>query len=257
MVAFSTILGLGQLGLSAFGAASASKAANKSAKQSQALTQAQIDAINRTNEISDAGGDALQQALGQVLMELGSRGTYDPDVIDDLANLLAQENREGATETAAAIKQAALQGGGRSNQQQINALATEQGMFLPTISGMTATQSQLNPNAYDATVAENAKAYAGMLDTQTKDNLNAALSRIVAGRMGKMGGARSGAEIAAATAAAESASRQQSENQLRAINMAMQQAQGLQGLSTGLQAGNINAQKMAMNIADMLSLKHI
>ena len=45
--------------------------------------------------------------------------------------------------------------------------------------------------------------------------------------------------------------RQQSENQLRAINMAMQQAQGLQGLSTGLQAGNINAQKMAMNIADM------
>ncbi len=251
MVSFSTILGLGQLGLSAFGAASANKAANKSAKQSQALTQAQIDAINRTNEISDAGGDALQQALGQVLMELGSRGTYDPDVIDDLANLLAQENREGATETAAAIKQAALQGGGRSNQQLLNALATAQGMFRPTVSGMTAAQSQLNPNAYDATVAENAKAYAGMLDTQTKDNLNAALSRIVSGRMGKMGGARSGAEIAAATAAAESASRQQSENQLRAINMAMQQAQGLQGLSTGLQAGNINAQKMAMNIADM------
>tara|TARA_B000000532_G_scaffold95524_1_gene76658 strand:- start:3558 stop:4844 length:1287 start_codon:yes stop_codon:yes gene_type:complete len=251
VVAFSTILGLGQLGLSAFGAMSASKAANKSAKQSQALTQAQIDAINRTNEISDAGADALQQALGQVLMELGSRGTYDPAVIDDLANLLAQENREGATETAAAIKQAALQGGGRSNQQLLNALATAQGMFRPTISGMTATLSQLNPNAYDATVAANAKAYAGMLDNQTKDNLNAALSRIVAGRMGKMGGARSGAEIAAATAAAESASRQQSENQLRAINMAMQQAQGLQGLSTGLQAGNINAQKMAMNIADM------
>ena len=66
-----------------------------------------------------------------------------------------------------------------------------------------------------------------------------------------MGGARSSAEIAAATAAAESASKQQAENQLRAINMAMQQAQGLQGLSTGLQAGNINAQKMQMNLADM------
>ncbi len=251
MVAFSTLLGIGQLGLSAFGALSANKQANKSAKQSQALTQAQIDAINRANEISDAGGDALQTALGQVLMELGSRGTYDPARMDDLANLLAQENREGAAETALAIKQAALQGGGRSNQQLINALATAQGMFRPTVTGMTAAQSQLNPNAYDATVAENAKAYAGMLDTQTKDNLNAALSRIVAGRMGKMGGARSGAEIAAATAAAESASRQQSENQLRAIDMAMRQASGLQGLSTGLQAGNINAQKMAMNIADM------
>ena len=202
MVAFSTILGIGQLGLSAFGALSANKQANKSAKQSQALTQAQIEAINRANEISDAGGDALQTALGQVLMELGSRGTYDPARMDDLANLLAQENREGAAETALAIKQAALQGGGRSNQQLINALTTAQGMFRPTVTGMTAAQSQLNPNAYDATVAENAKAYAGMLDTQTKDNLNAALSRIVAGRMGKMGGARSGAEIAAATAAA-------------------------------------------------------
>ena len=124
-------------------------------------------------------------------------------------------------------------------------------MFRPTTMSMTAAQSQLNPNAYDATVAANAKTYAGMLDMQTKDNLDAALSRIVAGRMGRMGGARSSAEIAAATAAAESASKQQAENQLRAINMAMQQAQGLQGLSTGLQAGNINAQKMQMNLADM------
>ena len=251
MVALSTVLAGGQLALSAFGALSANKQAKKANAQSAALTQAQIDAIDRTNEISDAGGDALQQALGRVLMELGSRGTYDPVIIDDLASLLAQENKEGAAEIAAQIRQAALQGGGRSNQQLLNALTTAQTMFRPTTMSMTAAQSQLNPNAYDATIAENAKAYAGMLDTQTKDNLDAALSRIVAGRMRKMGGARSSAEIAAATAAAESATKQQAENQLRAINMAMQQAQGLQGLSTGLQAGNINAQKMQMNLADM------
>lgn len=251
MVALSTVLAGGQLALSTFGALSANNQAKKSAAQSQALTQAQIDAIDRSNELSDSGGDALQQALGRVLMELGSRGTYDPVIIDDLASLLAQENKEGAAETAAQIRQAALQGGGRSNQQLLNALTTAQTMFRPTTMSMTAAQSQLNPNAYDATVAENAKAYASMLDTQTKDNLDAALSRIVAGRMGRMGGARSSAEIAAATAAAESASKQQAENQLRAINMAMQQAQGLQGLSTGLQAGNINAQKMQMNLADM------
>ena len=203
MVALSTVLAGGQLALSAFGALGANKQAKKSAAQSQALTQAQIDAIDRSNEISDAGGDALQQALGRVLMELGSRGTYDPVIIDDLASLLAQENKEGAAEVANQIKQAALQGGGRSNQQLLNALTTAQTMFRPTTMSMTAAQSQLNPNAYDATVAENAKAYASMLDTQTKDNLDAALSRIVAGRMGRMGGARSSAEIAAATAAAE------------------------------------------------------
>ena len=251
MVSLSTVLAGGQLALSAFGALGANKQAKKSAAQSQALTQAQIDAIDRSNELSDAGGAALQQALGRVLMELGSRGTYDPAIIDDLASLLAQENKEGAAEVAAQIKQAALQGGGRTNQQLLNALTTAQTMFRPTTMSMTAAQSQLNPNAYDATVAENAKTYASMLDMQTKDNLDAALSRIVAGRMGRMGGARSSAEIAAATAAAESASKQQAENQLRAINMAMQQAQGLQGLSTGLQAGNINAQKMQMNLADM------
>ena len=122
MVSLSTVLAGGQLALSAFGALGANKQAKKSAAQSQALTQAQIDAIDRSNELSDAGGAALQQALGRVLMELGSRGTYDPAIIDDLASLLAQENKEGAAEVAAQIKQAALQGGGRSNQQLLNAL---------------------------------------------------------------------------------------------------------------------------------------
>ena len=62
MVSLSTVLAGGQLALSAFGALGANKQAKKSAAQSQALTQAQIDAIDRSNELSDAGGAALQQA---------------------------------------------------------------------------------------------------------------------------------------------------------------------------------------------------
>lgn len=251
MVALSTVLGIGQLALGAFSGMQASKAAKKSAAQTARLTDAQIEALNRANEIGDAGGAALQIALGEVLSQLGSRGQYDPEKIDDLASLLAEEADLNEVDVKNSIRQAMVQAGGRSNQQLVNALNTARSLFKPTAEGMTAAQSRLNPNAYDATVAANAQAYAGMLDKQTQSNLDAALSRITAGRYSKMGGARSGAEIAAATMAAESASKQQAENQLRAIDMAMKQAAGLQGLSTGLQAGNINAQKMQMNIADM------
>lgn len=251
MVGFSDFVDLANLGVSLFSGVQNSNRADDSAAQSADLINAQLEAINRSNNLSDTGGDALEQALSAILQQIGARGSYDPQRIDDLGNLLAQENRSGLQQTKDDIAQSAVSAGNRTNQQLTNALALAQQLFKPNVNTMTTQSSNFNPNAYDASIASNAQAYAGNLDAMTKDNLNAALSRIVAGRMGKMGGARSGAEIAAATAAAESASKQQAQNQLTAIEMAMQQASGLQGLATGAQSAGINQDKMAMNLKDM------
>ena len=214
MVGFSDFVDLANLGVSLFSGVQNSNRADDSAAQSADLINAQLEAINRSNTLSDTGGDALEQALSAILQEIGARGSYDPQRIDDLGNLLAQENRAGLQQTKDDLAQSAISSGNRTNQQLTNALALAQQLFKPNVNTMTTQASNFNPNAYDATIASNAQAYAGNLDTMTKDNLNAALSRIVACRMGKMGGARSSAEIAAATAAAESASKQQAQNQL-------------------------------------------
>ena len=90
-------------------------------------------------------------------------------------------------------------------------------------------------------------AYKANLDAVSKQNMDEVMSKMMTDSQRKLGGAVTGQQAVAARAMGEAMSEQNAQNSLNAINMAMKQMAGLQGMDTTLQNANINAQGADLN----------
>ena len=262
MVDFSTALAAINTGINLFSGFKASKQADKAAGQSNALNQAQIDALNKQNLLYESGGDALAQSLQSLLLAYDGRGQYDPQKIDDLAALLSQEQEQGEFDTRVDIGNSINQQKASQNQALLAELALAQSQFAPTagnVAQRSTVDTTFNPNSYDPAVASLANAYKQNLDAVSQQNMNEAMSTMMADSQRKLGGAITGQQTVKARAMGEAMNEQNAQNSLNAINMAMKQMAGLQGMDTTLQNSNINAQganinalNFDKNIQDML-----
>ena len=245
MVAISTLLAGAGLGANLISGFSANKRANKQADAAIAIQNRQLESLDRQEGIYDEGADALQSVIADLLSAYGGRGQYDPGYIDDLANLLSQERAQGETETQSDILQQNVLQKRRSNTELLEQLNLGAKMFAPT-AGNVGNRANINttftPNKYDGAVAELANMYKSNLDTMSKRNLDEAMGKILTDSQRRLGGAVTGQRTVAARQMADQMNESEARNTLNAINMAMQQMSGLQGLDTGLQRGNIAAQ---------------
>ena len=243
-MSFGTALMAVNTGLNLISGLSASKQANKAAKQNQQLINRQIDALDRQEGIYDAGADAMQQALATLLRSYDGRGQYDPKYIDDLAALLSQEYEEGDTETRQDVTTEGLAQQGRTNRQLLAELALGQ-QFAPTAAGLgerADINTMMDPNKYTAAVEALSGKFKKELDATSERNLEEAMGKMIADSQRKLGGAVTGQNFVQARQMADAMQEQEAKNTLSAINMAMQQMGGLQRMSGLDQAANINAQ---------------
>lgn len=244
-MSFGTALMAVNTGLNLLGGLSASKQANKSAKQSQQLINRQIDALDRQEGIYDAGADAMQQALATLLQSYDGRGQYDPQAVDDLAALLSQEYEEGDAQTRQDVLDEGLAQQGRTNRQLLAELALAQ-QFAPTAGGLgkrADINTMMDPNRYTAAVEALSGKFKKELDASSERNLEEAMGKMIADSQRKLGGAVTGQSFVQARQMADAMQEQEAKNTLSAINMAMEQMSGLQTMAGRDQAGNINAQR--------------
>ena len=244
-MSFGTALMAVNTGLNLIGGLSASKQANKAAKQNQQLINRQIDALDRQEGIYDAGADAMQQALATLLQSYDGRGQYDPQAVDDLAALLSQEYEEGDAQTRQDVLDEGLAQQGRTNRQLLAELALAQ-QFAPTAGGLDKRadiNTMMDPNRYTAAVEALSGKFKKELDASSERNLEEAMGKMIADSQRKLGGAVTGQNFVQARQMADAMQEQEAKNTLSAINMAMEQMSGLQTMAGRDQAGNINAQR--------------
>lgn len=259
---FSDALALGNTALGLITGSQASGRAEDAAQQSAALNQAQIEAIARQTGLYEAGGTALETALSALLSSYDGRGQYDPQKVDDLAALLSQERAQGEIDTKLDIGSTMNEQKARQNQALLAELGLAQSQFAPTASNVGArstVDTTFNPNSYDAPMAALTAAYKSNLDAVSKQNMDEMMSKMMTDSQRKLGGAVTGQQAVAARAMGEAMNESNAQNSLNAINMAMKQMAGLQGMDTTLQNANINAQgadinalNFDKNIQDML-----
>lgn len=259
---FSDALALGNTALNLIGGSQASGRAEDAAQQSAALNQAQIDAMQKQSALFEAGGTAMETALAALLSSYDGRGQYDPQKLDDFAALLSQERAEGEIDTKTDIGSTMNEQKARQNQTILAELGLAQSQFAPTASNVgtrSTVDTTFNPNSYDAPMAALTSAYKANLDAVSKQDMDEAMSKMMTDSQRKLGGAVTGQQTVAARAMGEAMNEQNAKNSLNAINMAMKQMAGLQGMDTTLQNSNINAQganinalNFDKNIQDML-----
>lgn len=245
MVAFSTLLGVAGLGANLISGFQANSRAKKQLRMAEQLQNRQIESMDRQEGIYDEGADALQGVIADLLTAYGGRGQYDPAYIDDLANLLSAERDQGEIDTRRDILQESAVQKRRQDAELLSQMTLADTLF-PTTAGNVGSRAAINtafsPNKYDTAVAELANMYKMNLDTMSKRNLDQAMSKILTDSQRKLGGGVTGQRTVAARQMADAMDEAEARNTLNAINMAMRQMQGLQGLDTGLQRGNIAAQ---------------
>lgn len=245
MVAFSTILGGATLGANLLSGFMANKRANKQARQAEKLTNRQIESMDRQEGIYDEGADALQAIIADLLTAYGGRGQYDPEYVDDLASLLSAERAQGEIDTRGEVLQESVLQKRRQDRELLSQLNLADKLFPTTAQNVgkrAGIDTTFTPNKYDSAVAELANMYKANLDTMSKRNLDEAMGKILTDSQRKLGGGVTGQRTVAARQMADAMDEAEARNTLNAINMAMRQMQGLQGLDAGLQRGNIAAQ---------------
>ena len=208
--------------------------------------------MDRQEGIYDEGADALQAIIADLLTAYGGRGQYDPEYVDDLASLLSAERAQGEIDTRGEVLQERATKAREQDRELLSQLNLADKLFPTTAqnvgkrAGLTST---LTPNKYDSAVAELANMYKANLDTMSKRNLDEAMGKILTDNQRKLGGGVTGQRTVAARQMADAMDEAEARNTLNAINMAMRQMQGLQGLDAGLQRGNIAAQTADISLA--------
>ncbi len=245
MVAFSTILGGIGLGANLISGFQANKRANRQMRQAEKLQNRQIESMDRQEGIYDEGADALQAIIADLLTAYGGRGQYDPEYVVDLASLLSAERAQGEIDTRGEILQEGVLQKRRQDRELLSQLNLADKLFPTTAQNVgkrAGIDTTFTPNKYDSAVAELANMYKANLDTMSKRNLDEALGKILTDSQRKLGGGVTGQRTVAARQMADAMDEAEARNTLNAINMAMKQMTGLQGLDAGLQRGNIAAQ---------------
>ncbi len=245
MVTFSNLIDGASAVANIVGGISASNSANKAAGQSEALTNAQLEALSRQEGIYDSGADALETVLAQVLEAFGGRGQYDPQFIDDMASLLAQERATGEEQTKSDILEERTLQAGRQQDEMLRELGIADALFAPTADNINPRKEfdvRFNTNTYDDALNKLTEMFKANLDVSSDRNLNETMSKMIADNQRKLGGASSGQAVVNARMMADAKDEAEARNMLTALNMATSQLQGLQGLDANLQSGNINAQ---------------
>ncbi len=245
MVSFSNLIDGATAVANLVGGFSASNRADKAAGQSEALTNAQLEALSRQEGIFDSGADALEIALSQILEAFGGRGQYDPQFVDDMASLLSQERAEGEDQTKSEILGERVLQAGRQQDEMLRELGIADALFAPTADNVAPRKEfdvRFNTNTYDNALNKLTEMFKANLDVSSDRNLNETMSKMIADNQRKLGGASSGQAVVNARMMADAKDEAEARNMLTALNMATNQLTGLQGLDTNLQSGNINAQ---------------
>ena len=245
MVSFSNLVDGATAVANLVGGFSASNRADKAAGQSEALTNAQLEALSRQEGIFDSGADALEIALSQILEAFGGRGQYDPQFVDDMASLLSQERAEGEDQTKSEILEERVLQAGRQQDEMLRELGIADALFAPTADNVAPRKEfdvRFNTNTYDNALNKLTEMFKANLDVSSDRNLNETMSKMIADNQRKLGGASSGQAVVNARMMADAKDEAEARNMLTALNMATNQLTGLQGLDTNLQSGNINAQ---------------